>query len=348
MLNKRYDYDRKPIITLNSQQQRIKSKVEKKIETGAYVFEKVPCIVCGSTKFEPLSQKDRYGFYFPCVICENCGLVQTNPRMDQESYNKFYDKEYRPMYSGRKQPYSDFFKHQFLKGGRVYHYLTTMLNTELTDKFIVEIGTGAGGSMKYFQDKGNSTLGLDLGTEYVAYGKSKGLNVEVGTIDYLKSVQKKPDIIIYCQVMEHILNPIYELKKVRKYMDAHSLLYIEVPGVKHMRHSFGMDFLLYLQNAHVYHFTLTSLTNVMQKAGFQKVAGDEKISSIWKKCEPNESFISEYPSTLNYLKKIEKSRKNPLLRGYNLVRDLAVKLMHFTGTTDRVFKMYYSLRMIRR
>ncbi len=89
------------------------------MEEGIYSFEDVPCCVCGGRDFEPLSEKDRYGLYMPVVICRDCGLIQTNPRMTQESYNQFYELEYRKLYVGKgaQADIDDFFKSEHKRGG---------------------------------------------------------------------------------------------------------------------------------------------------------------------------------------------------------------------------------------
>ena len=91
MLSKRFKYNGKPSISLNELQLRTKKQVERKIERGIYSFEEVPCCVCGGKNFELLSEKGRYGLYMPVVVCKDCGLIQTNPRMTQEAYNQFYN-----------------------------------------------------------------------------------------------------------------------------------------------------------------------------------------------------------------------------------------------------------------
>ncbi|RLJ01835.1 MAG: hypothetical protein DRP10_03030 [Candidatus Aenigmatarchaeota archaeon] len=73
----------------------MKKQIEKKIKEGIYLFENVPCCVCGGENFELLSEKDRYGLYVPVVICKDCGLIYTNPRMTQDAFNQFYELEYR-------------------------------------------------------------------------------------------------------------------------------------------------------------------------------------------------------------------------------------------------------------
>lgn len=81
MLSKRFQNDEKAHLSLNELQQGMKSQIEEKIAKGIYSFEKVPCCICGGSNFELFSEKDRYGLYHPVVICRDCGLIQTNPRM---------------------------------------------------------------------------------------------------------------------------------------------------------------------------------------------------------------------------------------------------------------------------
>ena len=89
MLSKRYEDDGRPTYTLNELQLVTKRQIGEKIKQGIYRFESVPCCICQRSDFELLSRKDRYGLYMPVVICRYCGLIQTNPRMNQDSYSQF-------------------------------------------------------------------------------------------------------------------------------------------------------------------------------------------------------------------------------------------------------------------
>ncbi len=75
MLFKGFKYNGKPIIKLNKLQIKMKERIEEKIKENIYSFEEVPCCIYGSNNFEILSEKDRYGFYVPVVICKDCGLI---------------------------------------------------------------------------------------------------------------------------------------------------------------------------------------------------------------------------------------------------------------------------------
>ena len=112
MLAPRYMYDGLPLVDLNSLQQSMKAQIEKKVADNIYAFEAVPCCICGGSSFEKLSEKDRYGLYLPVCVCRDCGLIQTNPRMTQASYNEFYNYEYRRLYGGEAQPSAAFFEDQ--------------------------------------------------------------------------------------------------------------------------------------------------------------------------------------------------------------------------------------------
>ena len=342
MLSKRFKYDKKPILILTDLQSKYKKIVENKLKNKEYNLEKVKCIVCENEEFESLSEKDRYGLYAPVVICKICGLVQSNPRMTQESYNRFYDLEYRKLYHGEVLPVQIYFKNQKLKGERIYKFIEKVIEEPIKNKFVVEIGTGAGGILEIFKERGNTVLGLDLGSKYIEFGKQHGLNLKVGTIEELSKLKRKPDIVIYSHVLEHILSPINELKLLRKNLKPDSLVVIIVPGIKNLIKSYDQDLLRYLQNAHTYHFSLTSLKNISRKAGFDIVYGDEEINSLLKPGKINNKYKNDYLQTKFFLKKLEKIRQNPfnLYKIKNKLFNLI--LLFLTKTkTKRLAKNFY-------
>jgi len=346
MLNKRYKFDGKSSLNLNKIQLENKKIVEDKIKSKKYKFEKVNCVICGRSNFELLAEKDRYGLYVSTVICKKCGLLQTNPRMTQLSYNDFYDINYRRLYGGNETATERFFNNQITHGKAILDFIEKKTNKEFTNKFVVEIGAGAGGILKAFKDKDNKVFGLDLGSEYINFGKTKGIPLKVGTIKELEKSNEKPDLVIYSHVIEHILNPYEELKELRRYLKESSLIYIEVPGVKNLIKSYNQDFLRYLQNAHVYHFSLTTLKNKTKKAGYDLVYGNEVINSIFKVGKVNTKFQNDYDETITFLKNLERKRKNPLnlFRLRNFIFNSLVFVTKKTGTFEIARKIYHQIK----
>jgi len=345
MLSKRFKYHAKSIMSLNELQSKMKEQIEKKIEKGMYSFVKVPCCVCEGRSFEILSETDRYGLYAPVVICKDCGLIQTNPRMTEESYNRFYNIEYRKLYVGKNFPTDTFFRTQYQKGKRIYEYLKESLGTDLINLKVLEIGAGAGGILHYFREKGNDVYGYDLDSEYVVFGRNKyDLNLHIGTIDDIH-INWIPDIVIYSHVLEHILNPVKELIKLKSIVDLNSYIYIWLPGVKYLTDSYEMDFLKQIQNAHISYFTLTTLKNIFRKAGYDFVCGNEVIHSIFK---PSLNFLNreinsedDYKDVMSFLRRIEFYRFMPT--AYNirrLIMPVIIDFLKYVGLHDIIKRIY--------
>lgn len=322
MLHPRFKNDKRATLKLNNLQIANRDEVNKKVENSLYQFEKVNCAVCDTSVFESLAEKDRYGLQMSIVMCKDCGLVQTNPRMTQESYNEFYNTEYRPLYVGTDKPTSHFFQRQYEKGKSIYNFLNQngCLNFENDKPFVLEIGCGAGGILQYFKERGFDVKGIDLGASYIKYGIEKGLDLETGFLKDLK-IDRQPDLVIYSHVVEHLLDPNEEMSLVASLISPSSCLYIEVPGLRNLERPYKYDFLRYLQNAHTYHFTAISLSNLLKKNGFTEVISTEFVRSIFRKKLNKESISIEndFEKTKKYLSDLEDERKK--LPFYPYTRD---------------------------
>lgn len=314
LLGERFDYDGRPVLHLNDLQNSIKAQVDQKVEQGIYQFRWEACCTCGATDADPLATKDRYGLYMPVVLCRECGLIYTNPRMDQQAYACFYNDEYRKLYVGTRVPTERFFKEQYSHGKLIFNYLARhrALPKAPEEISILEVGCGAGGILKFFQEQGCRVKGIDLGEAYVRFGKDRyHLDLSVGTLEDTK-LNEAPDLILYSHVLEHILTPNRELEMIRRTLAPHGVLYIEVPGVKNLMNSYRLDFLRLLQNAHTYHFTLTTLRNLLRKNHFEMIVGDETIQSVFRPSTASPtalSFTNDYTEVLAYLRRVERWRK---------------------------------------
>ncbi|MDY0313543.1 MAG: class I SAM-dependent methyltransferase [Bacteroidales bacterium] len=310
MLSSRFKNDGKSIYKLNEIQLQAKADIELKIAKEQYKFEEINCSSCGSKSYELLAEKDRYGLKYYTRICKDCGFVYVSPRMTEESYAEFYNNEYRKLYVGENIASEKFYEDQVFRGKRIFQFINSHyeLNNKKLD--ILEVGCGAGGILSVFKENGHNITGIDLGEEYLNYGKEKHKLNLIKTS--LKDIDEnyKADIIIYSHVFEHILNLEKELNTIKEHLKENGIIYIEVPGIKYVHKTYEMNFLKYLQNAHVYHFSLNSLSRILQKNNFNLVYGDEQIRTIFKlKIDIEDKvFKNEYSTVLEYLTKIEKMR----------------------------------------
>lgn len=297
-----------PSIGLNSLQIQKRNEVAEKVASGLYGFEEVACLSCGSSDAEVIAERDRYGLFFSVKLCISCGLAYTSPRMDGAAYGRFYDDEYRPLYVGQERAGDAFYIEQKRQGQRILKFLVEQKFPMDKPLNILEVGCGAGGILATFKELGHTVLGLDLGSEYVNYGKENhGLDLRVGYLSDLEDTFK-PDLIIYSHVMEHILDPMAEMQEIFRRCDANTLVYIEVPGLKNIHRAYQMDVMKYYQNAHAVHFTLSSLSVMMSKCGFGLMAGDEYVHAVYSKKPTAAIELNEYESIRAYLLKTEKNR----------------------------------------
>ncbi|MDF7807324.1 class I SAM-dependent methyltransferase, partial [Pontiellaceae bacterium B12219] len=305
MLSKRYSNDGHPCLRLNSIQLDQKRKIEEHIVSD-YVFENVNCLVCGGSKFEPLSEKDRYGLYMPVVICRDCGLVQASPRMTEASYTHFYNDGDRRLYVGSDQPDDAYFQGRYRAGRATYDYLSQHI--EIKGKRILEVGCGSGAILKYLHDSGANVKGIDLSLEYLKYGKERyGLDLSTTNLFDLPD-NHEFDLVIYSDVMEHIIAPREHLDKIKGLLKPDGVLYIKVPGTKNLLRPYLGDFLKSLQNAHVYYFSLTTLHNLISSCGYKMIEGNEEVRSLWNVSgeTADHQLKNDFSACMEFLQKTEK------------------------------------------
>jgi SAM-dependent methyltransferase len=248
--------------------------------------------------------------------------------MTRESLNLFYLDDYREMYSGKKKADIRFFSTQYRDGKAIIDFIKNYdPSISFQDKLILEIGCGAGGILAAFRDAGAQVMGFDLGSDYLDYGIKDGLRLERGTIeDYQET--RKPDIIIYSHVLEHVSSPSEELEHVKKICHDKTLVYIGVPGLLSVQTTY-VDFLRYLHIAHLHHFSLGTLKNLLSKHGFTLVFGNEDIRSLFiynPSCVKSRT-INCYHENMNYL--METENKRHINRFKKRVRKWITKLSYY-------------------
>ena len=286
-------------ISLNDCQQDALEKFQVKLNRGTYSFEEVSCL-CGNKDDYLIAKRDRYGLDCDTCLCKKCGLLRTRKRLASNSLAKFYNEDYRPIYVGDIEAPDSFFLEQIEHGKNIYQFVASKIDLDRS-KTIFEVGCGAGGILLPFKESGHSTFGCDLGSNYLQRGKDAGLSLEHGDIDVLAQFGKA-NLVILSHVLEHFEDPILELRKISDSLVDDGYLYIEVPGIFAIGKDYGLT-INFLQNAHLYHFTLNTLTFVLAQAGFKLVWGDENVCALFQKSNDVEVAYNpkEARSILNYL-----------------------------------------------
>jgi SAM-dependent methyltransferase len=275
-------YTRVPTIkNINKSQFEALERFRIELRDNFFSFEEAACL-CGERKGMLIATRDRYALSVNTYLCKSCGILWTNPQMTEESLRKFYEKNYRPIYVGEDMASETFFLEQIQHGKSILSYLCRY-NNELHNELgvVFDVGCGSGGVLAPFRDAGFEVYGCDHGKKYLEYGKSQGLTLEHGGGEVL-SQYGKAKLIILSHVLEHFKNPKKELELLSYLLDDDGYIYIELPGVFNIHNAYK-DPLLFLQNAHLFHYTLDTLTVFMSQVGFKLVAGNQYICAVYQK-----------------------------------------------------------------
>ena len=311
VLFNRFEFSTKPRVYLNKKRKRIRDLVQHNLNQKIYDNEIINCHICNSSyeEHELISKKERHGLEMDCVICKNCGLVFTNPRMSQESFNDFYTNYYRDLYNYEigERSLKNLFQDNYNNGKKVYEFVKKFISPKSR---ILELGCANGGLLKYFKEMGHEVTGLDLGEAEVEDGiNNYGLNLEHKSIEEYESNEKK-DLIIMIHVIEHLTDCKNTLEKIRENLNDEGYLYISCPDIDVLSNGeiYKSDWLTLMQNAHTINFDKISINNLLNKYGFEVHYYEPGMNLIAKKSNIKKShFENNYSSALNAIKLAEKT-----------------------------------------
>ena len=263
------DFHRKNFSKFNlsqSQRKNIK-KFNHQIEKGEIEYKSDLCL-CGHDVFDLVASVDRYGIIQNTVICINCGLIQSNPRMSESGYKYFYESDlYRKIYDDMSlEEYTDLKFNNgsgFNPGKEIYDIVFNRLSSNEI-KNILDYGGGGGWNLAPFKAAGMNAIGIEYSTRLVELGKQYGINMVQGGFERLDEIDETYDLIIINHVLEHFINPFDKLKRIMNHLSSCGHIYIALPNI--------MDFGIHqLQNAHIYYFNPTNFKYFVESIGLKMV-----------------------------------------------------------------------------
>lgn len=242
------------------------------------------CKLCSEKDFTLLAESDRYGFDLKKQICNVCGLVQTYPSLSDEFLNKFYSDIYRPLYTKATGTvdYPSLVFEQREKGRRLVEYLKEKIQNPLTTYNLIEIGCSSGGIIAEAAPYFKSVQGCDLDISGTAYARDcLGLSTETSAMPSV--FPEGQNIFLLSHVLEHLNNPLHNLKILRDLMKPRDLLVIFVPGINAIKiGDYKHDLRRYFHIAHITDFSAGTLSAMAKSAGLDCMGIDERVSAIFR------------------------------------------------------------------
>lgn len=282
-----------PWLRLRPAQLEARARVLAKIAVGTYALKPAPCFCGAVVNDTEIAGRDRYGLPVRTVMCNRCGLVRSDPRMDADSTARFYQDDYRDLYTGPGNG-EMLFESQVARGRGLVSLLAKLLPTIDT---VYEIGCGAGGLLLPFAEQGKRVRGVDLGAEYLEIGRKHGLALVHGhSDDLLREAGEPADLVLLMHVLEHYLDLRESIAQTMRLVRPGGILLVEVPGIGSIADGYRGDVLSYLQNAHNFHFTAATLEMVLRGCGLEVLACTESAVALCQKPEVARDRVEVAPA----------------------------------------------------
>ena len=231
--------------------------------------------------------------------CSNCGILKT---ITPKSGIKFNPKQSRgEFYDVNKEKFVELFKP-----------IVQLVKQYVDSGSVLDVGCSSGILLSLLQDEGFNVTGIE--PNKAAFEKARkrlGYKAFRGTLkDFIKRKRVKFDCIIYNHVLEHIADPIGEIKLAKKILKKTGVLIIGTPNTNniifYLRQKYWEPF---MPNEHIWHFHSKYLINLFKKLNFE--VADKLFFDDMRKDYPLIKRI--YFSTLSTLNKIFNTGEATLL-----------------------------------
>lgn len=186
------------------------------------------CPICASPR-----QNKKYFDFTPYKVkqCSSCNLWYLSPRLKEEiiikSYSQpgYFEGKHSCGYNDQDISYSS----QELSLKQTFRTFLKKLNQlKLTGGDLLEIGSAYGFFLEEARSSFNSLTGTDFSTDAVNRIKSLGLNAIRGGIEEIPK-NKKYDLIISINVIEHVYKPIEFVTQLTKHLKRDGRIILATP-----------------------------------------------------------------------------------------------------------------------
>ena len=235
------------------------------------------CKVCENRTTTHLTKTfdDRYGYpkYFDILVCENCGMFQTNPPLQKTEIADLYTKYYPRRDINPRKIGADFqpefgllpgVKRWFSGNHRIHYDLPQAKNNEK----ILEIGCGDGRSLLQLKAMGYDVYGVETDENIKKVRDELNLPIYIGTVEDADFKPEQFNYIIANQLIEHIIDLDSFIESCKKLLKDDGIIIFSTPNADSIyRRLSGKKWINWHIPYHQQVFTKKSLEVLLGKHG---------------------------------------------------------------------------------
>lgn len=222
------------------------------------------CNICQNSKTRyKFSAKGDSHRNFDIFECSSCGVAFTFPAPDKEELEKYYDHGYYGEDVRRLYFIRELFMHLFQAEKR------KAIESCKRKARLMDIGCGDGRFLKEMARYGWEVYGIDTAkTASNLLKVMKGIKYFSGELVQLNFPSDYFDVVTLWHVLEHLNDPLLELREISRILKRDGLVFIAVPNFNSLQARFGRHQWFHLDPPrHLWHFSSKSLFFAIKKSG---------------------------------------------------------------------------------
>ena len=245
------------------------------------------CVVCKADMRDIMSgvYDTRFGIETPYSIakCNKCGIEQTIPLPNQHELNALYERYYN--FSGERNTRYTQLRSKFINSFLYRVWLTVDGDISFHQMTgvgkLLDVGCNEGRGLEFYCSHGFDAEGLELNSRAAEVARSKGFSVHGSTLESFIT-DKKYDVVVLSNVLEHSLNPESMLNAIHGLLNPGGQIWISCPNSQSwLRGAFGRFWINWHVPFHVVHFSSVTLGALLRKSQFDVVTMRQETPALW-------------------------------------------------------------------
>ena len=234
----------------------------------------IPCPVCSGSSRDVLYQpwieiddpREIYGAASGArgtqtlVRCRACDMIYESPRYPDEVILESYR-------SSEEGGHDSQYPMRSLSFLRALHSMEARLPGPGAK--VLDIGTAGGAFLEAAEAFGWTATGLEPSAYLVESGRSRGLDLQQGTIDDHPFAASSFDVVCLWDVIEHLTDPLGALRAIRPLLKPEGILLINFPDIGTLPARLAGRRYWWILSVHLHHFTVATLGELCARAGFE-------------------------------------------------------------------------------
>lgn len=257
-------------------------------------FETISCPCCGSLEYSIKETTfDRFHLdgqdVYQIVSCLKCHFIYLNPRPGPDAVSEFYSNgSYQPFLSTKSRKTLLDWIYLGVRNHMV-RWKRRQIERRKRRGQLLDIGCGTGEFLHEMAEHGWQVQGIEKDEKAAQYARVEyGLSVFDNGFDGEAAF----DVVTMWHVLEHLHEPIGQLRKIRTLLRDDGLLIVAVPNI------FSFDAGYYGENwvaldapRHLHHFVPASLGGLCEQAGLEIVKQGQLPFDTFYNCIMSEMLL---------------------------------------------------------